>query len=164
MIAQTLLPEFDHECAVTRKVLGRLPDDGLDWKPHEKSFSMRDLATHVANIPGWVAVTVNQDELDMGDGFEPPPTGDRDVLLGRFDENVAASRAILEGASDEALLRNWSLRSGDLVHLTMPKAAVLRSFVMNHMIHHRAQLAVYLRLRDIPVPSIYGPSADEEAF
>jgi uncharacterized damage-inducible protein DinB len=164
MLNQALLPEFDREMATTRRVLERLPDDALAWKPHEKSFSMGDLATHITNIPSWVASTIDHDELDMGAGFEPPPTGKRDDLLRIFDENVKTARAKIEGADDAALMREWALKSGDTEFFRMPKVAVLRGFVMNHMIHHRGQLSVYLRLKDVPVPSIYGPSADEESF
>ena len=164
MLSQALLPEFDHECTTTRKLLAAVPDSALDWKPHEKSFSMQELATHIVNIPTWVGVTVDQDELDMGAGFEPPPTGTRDELLAYFDANVDAARTKLAEADDKTLMGNWTLRTGEVTHMTMPKIAVLRSFVMNHLIHHRGQLSVYLRLKDVPVPSIYGPSADEQAF
>ena len=164
MLSQSLLPEFDHECATTRKVLARVPDDALDWTPHAKSMTMQHLATHIVNIPTWVGTTIDHDELDMAGGFEPPPTGARDALLGYVDANVAAARAKLAGADDRTLMRPWTLRSGDVEHVTLPKIAVLRSFVMNHLVHHRAQLALYLRLRDVPVPSIYGPSADESGF
>ena len=164
MLNQSLLPEFDHECATTRKVLAGVPDTALDWKPHEKSFSMQDLAAHTVNILTWVGSTLEQDELDMASGFEPTPTGTRDELLAIFDANVASARAVLAGAEDDNLMSTWSLRSGDDVLLSMPKIAVLRSFVLNHMIHHRGQLSVYLRLKDVPVPSIYGPSADEQTF
>jgi uncharacterized damage-inducible protein DinB len=161
MIAQSLLPEFDHECATTRRVLERVPDEAAAWKPHEKSFSMQELATHLVQVPSWMEATVLQDGIDMAGGYEPPEPGTREELLQRFDEHVAKARAILEGASDETLMQEWKLHTGDEVHFALPKAAVLRSFVMNHMIHHRAQLALYLRLKDVPVPSIYGPSADE---
>jgi len=164
MLSASLLPEFDHECATTRKVLERVPDDALDWKPHEKSFSMQGLATHIVNIPTWVGTTIDEDGVDMAGGFEPPPTGSREQLLGWFDENVATARAKIAGADDRTLMGSWSLHTGDEVHFTMPKIAVLRSFVMNHLIHHRGQLSVYLRLRDVPVPSIYGPSADEQGM
>jgi len=152
------------ECATARKLLERVPDDALDWKPHEKSFSMKELAGHLVNIPSWVGTTVDHTELDMAAGFEPAPTGNSARLVELFDQNVAAARAKLEGADDATLLGNWTLRSGETEHMTLPRAVVLRTFVLNHLIHHRAQLSVYLRLRDVPLPSIYGPSADEAGF
>jgi uncharacterized damage-inducible protein DinB len=161
MISQTLLPEFDRECATTRRLLERVPDDALDWKPHEKSFSMQQLATHLTNIPSWVGSTLSQDALDLEAGFEAPPTGTGADLVRIFDTNVAAAHEALAAAGDEDLMKPWTLRSGETEHFTLPKAAVLRNFVLNHIIHHRAQLGVYLRLRDVPVPSVYGPSADE---
>ncbi len=164
MISQTMLPEFDMECATTRKVLERVPDDALEWAPHEKSFSMQDLAGHIVNIATWVGSTIEHPGIDMAGGFEPAPTGNSARLLEMFDENVAAARTTLEGADDATLMGNWTLRAGDTEHMTLPRAVVLRNFVLNHMVHHRAQLAVYLRLRDVPVPSIYGPSADEASF
>jgi uncharacterized damage-inducible protein DinB len=164
MISQSLLPEFDHEMATTRKVLERLPDEHLAWQPHEKSYSLQDLATHVVNVPGWVGITVDQDELDLAGEFPTPATGDRAALLGIFDENVRQARAKLEGASDATLLGSWTLKSGDTTLMTMPRVAVLRTFVMNHLIHHRGQLTVYLRLKDVPLPAVYGPSADDPTF
>ncbi len=165
-LSESLLPEFDHEMANTRKTLERVPDDKFDWQPHEKSTKMGGLATHLANIPTWVNHTINQDSLDLAPEGQPPL---RAALLNStaealetFDKNVAAARAAIAGASDEKLFQPWSLLSGGNTVLTMPRIAVLRSFVMNHSIHHRAQLGVYLRLNDVAVPSIYGPSADEE--
>ena len=163
MLSQSLLPEFDLEMANTRKTLERVPEDAQDWKPHEKSFSMGDLAAHLANILTWVGLTIGADELDL-EGTGRAKRGTRDETLALFDRNVVSARELIEGASDEELLGMWSLRSGDTVLGTMPRIAVLRSFVMSHMIHHRGQLTVYLRLRDVPVPSIYGPSADERPF
>lgn len=164
MIAQNLLPEFDMEMANTRKIIERIPDDKLAWKPHEKSFSLGDLATHVANLPGWMKVTIEQDELDMSQPFEQPKASNRAQLLEIFDENVTRARESLQGASDERLMGSWTLRTGDEIHFSMPRTACLRGFVMNHSIHHRAQLGVYLRLNDVALPPIYGPSADEQAF
>jgi uncharacterized damage-inducible protein DinB len=166
-IAESMLPEFDHEMANTRKTLDRVPDDKFDWKPHEKSFSMGRLASHLSNLPGWTNVTIEQDSFDMAPpGEQPAQTPEcrsRHELLEAFDANVTKARSSLAGASDEQLFRTWKLLATGNEVLAMPKIAVLRSFVMNHIIHHRAQLGVYLRLNDIPVPSIYGPSADEQA-
>jgi len=160
-INQALLPEFDQEMANTRKTLERTVGEKWSWKPHEKSGTMGWLAGHTATIPGWVAMTLGQDSLDMS-GFEPPPipAGLAEVLA-MFDKNVAEARGVIAAASDETMMQPWTLLKNGNAIFTMPKVAVLRSFVLNHIIHHRAQLGVYLRLNDIPVPSIYGPSADE---
>lgn len=160
-IAEALVPEFDHEMTVTRKVLERVPEDRFDWKPHHKSFSMRDLAQHVATIPMWGQMTLAQPEIDLG-GFPPPaPVTSRAELLSMFDTNAAATRAALVGKSDAEFAAPWSLKRDGHTIFTMPKAAVWRSFMMSHIVHHRGQLALYLRLNDVPVPSMYGPSADE---
>jgi uncharacterized damage-inducible protein DinB len=167
-ISASLLPEFDQEMATTRRVLERIPDDKFDWKPHEKSSEMGGLATHLANLPTWTGFTINQDSLDLappeGGSFVAEPKGSRQELLDYFDKNVAAAREAIAGASDQELLKPWSLLKGGVTLMTLPKIAVLRGFVMNHLIHHRGQFTVYLRLNDIPVPSIYGPSADEGVF
>jgi uncharacterized damage-inducible protein DinB len=164
-ISAALLPEFDQEMATTRKTLERVPEDKFDWKPHEKSMALGGLATHLANLPIWTVFTINQDSLDLNPPGQGPyrlePKTSRQEILEDFDKNVAAARAAIAGASDEELLKPWSLLSGGNTLMTLPKVAVLRSFVMNHLVHHRGQFSVYLRLNDIPVPSIYGPSADE---
>jgi uncharacterized damage-inducible protein DinB len=167
-INAALLPEFDNEMANTRKTLERVPEGKSDWKPHEKSMAMGGLASHLSNIPTWAVYTIAQDSLDLAPGGNPLPpqklAESQAELLSTFDENVAKARAAIAGASDEELFKSWSLLTNGTTILTMPKIAVLRNFVMNHLIHHRAQLGVYLRLNDIPVPSIYGPSADESPF
>ena len=167
-LSQALLPEFDHEFAGTRKTIERVPDDKLAWKPHAKSFSMGDLAIHLAEIPGWMGATIDLDSFDVnppsGQHYERPKLGSRQEILEAFDKNVATARATVAAASDEHLMKPWSLLSGGKPILTMPRIAVLRSFLMNHTIHHRAQLGLYLRLNDIPVPGLYGPSADEGAM
>lgn len=164
-ISQSLLYEFDHEMANTRKMLERVPDDRLDWRPHAKSWNMGALATHIAFIPGWTVDTIQKDSLDFAPPGEPPfrnpEASSRADLLAMFDRNVAAARAAIEGASDEHLVKPWTLLAGGHEIFTMPRTVVLRSFVMNHGIHHRAQLGLYLRLNDVPVPGMYGPSADE---
>jgi len=164
-IRDALLPEFDDEMPKTRKVLERCPEDKFGWKPHEKSFSMGSLATHIANMIGWTAVTMADTSFDIAPPGAPPykeePAKSRAELLAKFDQSVAGARAALADATDEQFMTQWSLLSGGQTLFTMPRIACIRSFVMNHIIHHRAQLGVYLRLNDIPVPSIYGPSADE---
>ena len=165
---QALLPEFDQEMANTRRTLERVPEDKFAWKPHEKSFSMVSLATHLATLPSWGAITIQQDSFDVAPEGEPPPRAEPATsvkdLLERFDQNVAGTREALLAANDEDLLKPWTLLKGGKEIFSLPRVAALRSFVMNHNIHHRAQLGVYLRLNDVPVPSIYGPSADEGSF
>jgi uncharacterized damage-inducible protein DinB len=165
-ISQMLLPEFDHEMARTRKTLERVPEDKFGWKPHEKSGTLGWLAGHVATLPNLAVKTIGTDQLDFsppgGPAYQPPKIANRRELLEAFDKSSAEARAALAGASDEHLTKQWSLLMGGQTLFTMPRVAVLRSFVMNHLIHHRAQLTVYLRLLDVPVPALYGPSADEK--
>jgi uncharacterized damage-inducible protein DinB len=164
-LSQSLLPEFDQEMANTRKTLERVPDEKFSWKPHEKSGSMGWLAGHLANLVGWAVETIKQDSFDMSPGgkpFTPPPVPkSRKELLELFDKNAAAARAALAGANDADLVKTWSFLNNGTTVFSMPRMACLRTWVMNHMIHHRAQLGVYLRLNNIAVPAIYGPSADE---
>jgi uncharacterized damage-inducible protein DinB len=165
MINTGLLPEFDNEMSNTRKTLERVPEDKFGWKPHEKSMPMVRLAGHIAELVGWTLDTMNKEELDFmpvgGPGFQPFIPASRQELLDRFDKLVPQARAALAAGSDEQFLRPWTLKAGGNTIFTMPKIAVIRSFVMNHIIHHRAQLGVYLRLNNVPVPALYGPSADE---
>lgn len=165
-IKEAFLPEYDMEMAATRKILERVDDQKFDWKPHEKSQSMGNLATHIAGIPGWAAVTVHKDHYDPTDSDNPatPEASNKSEVLDIFDKISAEGRAAIAGADDTQLMQPWSLRIAGEVKSTMPKAAVLRAFVLNHIIHHRAQLGVYLRLNDIPLPEIYGPTADENSF
>ena len=166
-LGEMMLPEFDHEMANTRKTLERVPNEKFDWKPHDKSFPMGALAQHLSNIPGWTTVTMQQDQFDVapeGTPTKAEPLGSMAEILNVFDENVAKARAAIAGASDEQMFQTWTLLSGGKPIFSLPRIGCLRGFVMNHMIHHRAQLGVYLRLNDIPVPSIYGPSADEGQF
>ncbi|HEV2387259.1 MAG TPA: DinB family protein [Candidatus Acidoferrales bacterium] len=164
---QSLLPEFDHEMANTRKTLERVPDGKFSWQPHQKSMTLGRLASHLADIPSWVAITLNENSVDVnppGGAQQRPQAGSRQELLAQFDKNVAAARSALAGATDEQFTQTWSLLNGGKTVFTLPKVAVYRGFIMSHSIHHRAQLGVYLRLNDVPVPSIYGPSADEQTF
>ena len=164
-ISETLLPEFDQEMASTRKLLERVPDGKLAWKPHEKSMSMGRLAGHVAELPGWAIQTVRVEVLDLTPEGAPPMQAysarSAAELLETFDKNVVEARAAIAGATDEHLHKMWSLKFRGQIVLTMPRSAVLRNVVMNHLIHHRAQLGVYLRLNDVAIPGMYGPSADE---
>ena len=159
-LAESLLPEFDREMSTTRRLLERVPDDKFAWKPHAKSMSMGDLATHVANLPSWGATTLNEPEFNLA-GQTMTQAASRSEVLERFDRNVADTRAALTGKSDPEMIAAWTLKHGDQKLFTMPKIAVWRAFLMNHVIHHRGQLSVYLRLNDVPVPAMYGPSADE---
>lgn len=167
-MSEMMLPEFDREMAITRKTLERVPDDKLDWRPHEKSMTMRDLTTHLANLVSWTVHTIDKDALDIAPVGQPPlrpqPVNSAKEAVETFDKNVAAAREALTKASDEHLFQPWSLVAGGKTMFTMPRIATLRGMVMNHTIHHRAQLGVYLRLNDVPVPSVYGPSADESPF
>jgi uncharacterized damage-inducible protein DinB len=164
-ISESLLPEFDQEMANTRKVLERVPHDKSDWKPHPKSFSFGGLSAHVANMADWATLTLQQDSFDYAPPgappYETPKFASTEQLVAAFDKSVAQGRAALAAADDGKMLAPWSLMAGGKTVMTMPRVAVVRSFVMNHIIHHRAQLTVYMRLNDIPVPGLYGPSADE---
>ena len=158
---QALLPEFDHEMENTRKSLERVPEGKSDWKPHPKSCTMASLATHLATISHWAEAIVGQDSFDVANAPPQAPLKSKAEILAAFDKSAASARKAIAGASDEQLMKPWSLLSGGKPVFTMPRIGVLRAFVMSHIIHHRAQLGVYLRLNDVPVPSIYGPSADE---
>lgn len=162
--ADTILPEFDQEMASTRKVLERVPDDKLHWKAHPQMQTIGWNAGHLANIPTWVGITLTTSSLDVAPpGVEPPRAPafkSRGEILAAFDKNVADARQALTAAKDEDIGKPWSLLRGGQTVFTLPRAAVIRTFVLNHMIHHRSQLIVYLRLNDIPVPGMYGPSAD----
>lgn len=164
-IKDMLLPEFDQEIAGARKTLERVPEGSLGYKPHEKSMTMGRLAGHLAEIPLWAAMTLTRDSIDIAPPGQPPMQAEsmttRAKLLADFDARVAEARAALQNTGDETFMKPWSLLRGGQSLLTIPKIAVMRTFVLNHLIHHRAQLGVYLRLNNVAVPSIYGPSADE---
>jgi uncharacterized damage-inducible protein DinB len=161
-MSQALLPEFDHEMENTRRTLERVPLQNRDWKPHEKSPTLIWLASHVAQIPIWAQMTMQTESLDLAGPFErPKPAETTAELVAFFEKNRDAGRAAIAAAREEDFMQTWTLRNGSHTIFAMPRVAVLRSFVMNHMIHHRAQLTVYLRLNNVPVPGLYGPSADE---
>jgi uncharacterized damage-inducible protein DinB len=165
-ISEALLPEFDQEMGNTRKALERVPFDKLSWKPHPKSMTFGALAAHIATMPAWANLTMEMDAFDYappgGEPYKTPTFGSNKELIDTFDKGVAEARAALVAADDSKLLAPWTLMAGGKTIMTMPRVAVIRSFVMNHTIHHRAQLGVYLRLNDIPVPAAYGPTADEQ--
>jgi uncharacterized damage-inducible protein DinB len=164
-IAESLLSEWDVEAFKTRKTLERVPEDRLGWKPHPKSGTLAWLAGHVGMLLGWAALTMTTGEFDyapVGKPYTPPPApASRQDLLERFDKANADARAAIAKATDEDLLTPWSLLAGGKAIFTKPRVEVVRSMIMNHSIHHRGQLTVYLRLLDVPVPALYGPSADE---
>lgn len=158
-IAEALLPEFDIEMATTRRVLERVPSERGEWKPHPKSFSLAHLAQLVSRMPGWNTGTMKSTEMDLA-GFGGYSNEKTETLLAEFDRHVREARHLLANATDADFSVPWSLRSGEQVFFTLPRAAVVRQNI-NHLVHHRGQLTVYLRLLDVPVPSIYGPTADE---
>lgn len=165
-LSETLLIDFDSEMANTRKTLERVPVEKPDWKPHAKSMPLGRLANHVAELPSWAIFTIEKDSLDIAPpgapAYQPPPpAASRKELLEKFDKHVTAARAAIAMASDDHLRKTWTLLFGGRTVFSLPRTAVLRTSVMNHMIHHRAQLGVYLRLNELPVPALYGPSADE---
>ena len=158
--ADTFLPEFDHEMKTTRSLLERVPFGNAAWKPHAKSTGLGALASHIANLSGFGDLIVNNDERNFGGDQRPRVFDNTADLLAAFDDGVSRSRSAIQGLADDKLGTPWTLRAGDHVIFTLPRAAVLRSMLMNHIIHHRGQLSVYLRLNDVPLPSIYGPTAD----
>jgi uncharacterized damage-inducible protein DinB len=163
-IAQVLLEELKQEAASTKKLLERVPLEKGDWKPHEKSMAMNRLASHVAENFEWVGDTINSDEIDFAKHpYEPFIPKNTKELIKYFDECYAKAEKALSKCSDEEMMKNWTMRNGEQVYFTMPKSVVIRSFCINHMIHHRGQLTVYMRLLDVPLPGIYGPTADESA-
>jgi uncharacterized damage-inducible protein DinB len=164
-IGQAMLEEFDQEMQKTRTTLERVPDEKWNWKPHDKSGTVGWLAGHIATMPGWVSVTINTPELDYapvdGPSYQPPKIDNRKELLAEFDKGVAEGRAALASVSDQEMMKNWKLLAGGKEVFAVPRAAAIRNMIFNHIIHHRAQLTVYFRLLGVPVPALYGPSADE---
>jgi len=166
-IKDTFLAELEQEAPLTRKFLERVPQDRLAWKPHEKSMTLGRLASHIAELPGWGEIILAQEEFDMS-----PPGGERPAganldkvqdIVALYDGNMEKLRERLASTSDDAFMEMWALKSGGEIIFSAPRVGVTRSSVFNHMVHHRAQLSVYLRLTDVDVPSSYGPSADETA-
>ncbi len=162
-ISDAMVQEFLQESATTRKLLQRVPEDKLEWRPHEKSMSLARLASHVSEIPQWGDIIVNQEAFDMGASkYSPATFGSRAELLDSFEKNTNDFVEILKGKSDEHLFAPWRLKEGEKVLVDLPRVAALRGFILNHIVHHRGQLSVYLRFHNVPLPSIYGPSADEK--
>jgi uncharacterized damage-inducible protein DinB len=163
-IIPLLLKELDMEADNTRKMLSRIPDDKYDWKPHEKSMSIRQLAGHIAEIPGWIALGLNTSELDFAKGdYKPAKADNTQEVLDTLEQSVAGAKSSLENAKEEDLLPTWTMRNGDQVYMVLSKYEVIRH-AFAQIIHHRAQMGVYLRLLNVPIPGTYGPSADEMSF
>jgi len=159
--SQTLLPEFEEEMKNTRRLLECIPDSKLDAQPHPKSMTLAQLATHVAQVPGWTKTLLDQEVLDLSPDMKPEVLASRTELLNTFDQGVADARDRIGGASDDNWQETWTFKVGGETVLSMPRAAVMRSMIMNHMIHHRGQLGVFLRLNNVAIPGMYGPSADD---
>ena len=161
-VSQTLFAEFDQEMTNTRKLLERVPEGNWDYKPHPKSMTLGRLATHIAEIPHWAQTVIKDSVFEMPSGpYVPKTAASREDLLKTFDGHVAAARALVSAVSDAELTATWTMKAGGQEVMSLPKAMVWRTMVMNHAIHHRGQLSVFLRENDVPIPSIYGPSADE---
>lgn len=160
-ISESLIPELEMEAAATRRLIERVPEDKLDWKPHEKSMPLGRLATHLAELPGWGRLTVAQDVLDIAEGFTPTILGSVQEILDLFDKNLIDFKESLASTPDEEFMKVWTMKHKGQEVYSSPKIGVVRGVVMNHMVHHRGQLTVYLRLNDVPLPMTYGPSADE---
>lgn len=163
-MSKPILAEFEHEMQTTRRALERLPEDKLAWKPHEKSMTLGALATHLATINHWAEAIMGTDSFDAGTAPPNPELKSRSEILAAFDANTASARKAIAAATDPELLKPWSLLNKGNTVFSLPRIAVLRSFILSHGIHHRGQFSVYLRLNNVPVPSIYGPSADEGRF
>lgn len=159
---QAIIAELQHESATTRTVLERIPTEKFGFQPHEKSMEFGQLASHIAEMYLWFGSTLTETELDFEKmDYQPFRAATTEELLETFDKNVAMAVELLENSSDEDLMVNWTMKTGEKIHFSLPRIQVVRSFILNHIVHHRGQASVYLRLNDIPVPSIYGPSADE---
>ena len=164
-IKDALLPEYDQEMGTTRLLLERVPMERAGWKPHDRSMTLGELAAHIVSIVGWVSTVVDGASYDVAsESDRPEPFATTDALLAAFDAGVERARRAIDGKSDAEMMAPWTLKKGGQELFTVPRIGVVRSFLMNHLIHHRGQLSVYLRMQDVKIPSIYGPSADERAF
>jgi uncharacterized damage-inducible protein DinB len=163
-IAENYLAELKQEAATTRKILKIVPLEKGDWKPHVKNFSLLQLASHVAELPNYLYTTISTDELDFAkSNYKPSTPTSSEELLSIFEKNLKNAEEALSGCSDDEMGKNWTMRNGDTIFFSSPKASVVRSLCLNHLVHHRAQLGLYLRLLDVPIPGSYGPSADDKA-
>jgi uncharacterized damage-inducible protein DinB len=162
-LRDSILMELDQEAQTTKRVLDRIPEDKLSWKPHPKSYSLGQLALHVASVPGNVAAAAAQDTFEAPSFAQPQPKSREEILVA-FSKSLAGAKETLEKMDDARLLAMWSLTKNGKVLMSVPRIGFIRSILMNHNYHHRGQLSIYLRMLDVPVPSIYGPSADENPF
>ena len=162
-IAELLLPEFDQDMAATRRVLERVPDDKLTWRPHARARTLGELALHIAQVPGNVAQIAAQSQVQAPKFSDPSPRRASE-LIPALDQSVAKAKSLLGGMDDAAMMSTWRMMHGDRELLAIPRVAFLRSVLLNHWYHHRGQLTVYLKELDVPIPSVYGPSADENPF
>ena len=161
-LSQLFLSELEMEAPITKRILERIPVESSAWQPHEKSFAMGDLAKHVAEIPGWMELMISANELDFGTmNYTPPVVENSADLIKLFEKNIAVAKEQLGKADESKYTDLWTMRHGAQIFFTMPRHQVIRRWIFNHVVHHRSQLGVYLRLLDIPVPGIYGPSADD---
>ena len=161
-IGKALAAELQQEAEATRKILQRLPEDKFDWKPHEKSMTLHQLAAHVIEMISWTPPTLTQPGIDFATmDYKPAVYETTAAMLEAFEKNLSEATELLSNVSDQDLMQTWSMRNGETLYFEMPRTIVMRSFVMNHIVHHRGQLSVYIRMLDVPVPAIYGPSADE---
>jgi uncharacterized damage-inducible protein DinB len=160
-VRESVLPEFDHETTMTRVVLERLPEAAFEWRPHPKSFTLGGLATHLAHIPHWGSSILTKDFYDLASSVPRDPLTSVQAVLDTYDAHVREVRAALVGLTDGQLLQPWTLRRAEKVVLSMPRISALRGFVVRHSVHHRGQMTVYLRLNGVPLPPLYGPTADE---
>lgn len=164
-LGEIIAAELEHEAAATRKMLERFPEDKADWSPHEKSMKLAHLASHIADVPNWIRPTITEEELDFSkSGYKPVHFTTARELAAHFDKGVKDALCFLQSVSDEDLMKMWRLRSGEQIFFEMPRAQVLRGMIMNHLIHHRGQYSVYLRLNGVPLPGVYGPTADEQTM
>jgi uncharacterized damage-inducible protein DinB len=162
--SETLLPEFDQEMKNTRRMLECVPDGNFDYKPHPKSMTLGRLATHVAELPSWTTYTLDREVLELQPDFKPTIATSRAELLQIFDKGATEAREKIAAATDEDWRKIWTFKYAGNTIMSMPRSAVMRSTIMNHLVHHRAQLGVYLRLNEVAFPGMYGPSADEQKF
>ncbi len=163
-LIDVLLPEYDRETGTTRRLLERIPESAFDFAPHPRSMSLGQLSAHLAELPRWVSIIMSEESCDVTELQPPPPAGAVAPLLARYDANVTAARSQLVGAIDGTLSAPWTLKRGARSIFTMPRVSMLRQFALNHLVHHRGQLSVYLRMQEVSIPAIYGPSADEGSF
>jgi len=163
-IMDPLIMELDREASTTRKLLERVPADKLDWRPHAKSTPIGKLAMHIASLPGRFGARLHEDGFDVASATPPPPPATTDEIVKTFDEGIVTAKKALAAIDDKMAMATWTLSLKGTTMVSLPRAGVARVLLLNHSVHHRGQLSVYLRLLDVPVPSIYGPSADENPF